>query len=112
MYTDYPCSSDIVGLNVYFSSSSTWKASATNISLYISATPVWRNGTLCADNFTPTQFDFSANFIACPGISNAQYITLQRWFTDRFNGFLALTELEILRSGAAPEGTAGDVSLQ
>lgn len=102
MDTIRPCSSDIRGLNIYASGISSWQPTVVNISAYISATPVWTNGTLCAQNLALTKYDAIPNFIACPGISNAAFVTIMRNTMPGAGGNqISAYEVQVLRSGEA-----------
>ena len=85
---------------------SQWAAFSNNISIWVSPTEVWTNGSLCVSNFSPAATNLVHNFIPCAKpISNTRYVTVTKPLADGANGvsqYLYIWELQILRAGEAP----------
>lgn len=72
---------------------------AKNLFVYISPTPYYLNGIVCASNATFVNTGTTPNLINCtPTISNANYVTVAK---QLFTGSDALwvCELQVLRAG-------------
>ena len=99
-----PCSNDIVGLQIYIASGASPvdnTANSRNLTIYISPTTVYRNGSLCVANYTTTRTDAVPNNVTCAvTLSNAKFVTIER-FISSGAPMLSLYEVQILRSGEA-----------
>lgn len=95
-------SDDIFGLDIYVSGLTTpvnGVLNSRNLSIYISPTSVYRNGSLCVSNYNATNSAAVANRILCGfTLANARYVTIERFITAAAPT-LSLYEVQILRSG-------------
>lgn len=91
--------SDISGFDFYVSS--TALQYAMNVSVYLSPTPAFLNGSACVTNYSMVSTGATPNTLACANpIANARYVTVVR---PVYTGAeqLHIYELQILRSGEA-----------
>ena len=92
----------------HFYTWSGWAAYSNNISIWVSPTEVWANGSLCVSNFSPSSTNVGVvpSVIPCAKpISNTRYVTVAKPLADGANGvnqYLYIWELQVLRSGEAP----------
>lgn len=101
-------SNDIIGLQLYIPTGTVpvdWNANSRNLSAYVSPTSVYRNGSLCVSAYSPTANGPVPNNVTCPTLSNARYVTIERYVSSSAPS-LGMMEVQILRSGAA-SGAAG-----
>lgn len=84
---------------------SSWAVYSNNISIWVSPTEVWTNGSLCVSNFSPssTAVNLVHSFIPCAKpISNTLYVTVTKPLADGAKGvnqYLHIWELQVLRAG-------------
>lgn len=91
--------SDIYGMAYYVDSSFT--AAAKNISIYLSPTTSFFNGSVCVANTTFVATGTTPNRVNCTTtIANALYVTVVK-YTFSGSDQLHCNELQILRSGEA-----------
>lgn len=89
--------SDIYAFDYYLES--TQVAYGKNISIYLSPTTSFLNGSVCAANLTLTSVGATPNRINCTNtIANARYVTVVK-YTFAGSDYLHCNELQILRSG-------------
>lgn len=102
--TCHPCSNDIVSLQIYIASGASPvdnTANSRNLTIYISPTTVYRNGSLCVANYTTSRTDAVPNNVTCAvTLSNAKFVTIERFISSGAPS-LSLYEVQILRSGEA-----------
>lgn len=93
----FPVCSDIYGFTYYVDSTLT--AGARNISIYLSPTTSFFNGTVCVANTSLASSGTTPNRINCTNtIANARYVTIVK-YTFTGSAYLHCSELQILRSG-------------
>jgi hypothetical protein len=104
---DVRCASLIAVYAVRFYSwgSTSYAPFSRNISVWVSPTEVWTNGSLCVSNFSPAPSVSTVvpSFIPCANpISNTRYVTVTKPLANNVDGvsvFLFIWELQVLRAG-------------